>query len=354
MAHQMDTDVQQELRAIAGNNRCVDCQARFPQWATVSYGTFMCLECSGRHRGLGVHLSFVRSVTMDSWTDKQIKQMQLGGNEHFRSAFATAGVPASLSIAEKYNTPQAAAFREKLSHLAEGKPVNDQSLPAWTSSMQPVSASSDSRQGVEALAGETDEQYVARQHQLRDEARARMKSKFGSGGIGSGIGSSASSSVYSTGRSAEPPTAASDSLSLTGAFSMLSTTVSSVSSKLAETDVKSNASSGWAALSSGASSWWKTAQSTLYDEASEEPDNLFFPRTNPALQDKSSMEGISGASSRDEPAALPPAAPVATTSVQPTPSPVIPAAASPPVVVQKAKAPKSPPIQQDFFGDFGM
>jgi len=43
--------------------------------------------------------------------------------------------------------------------------------------------------GIERLTGETDDQYVARQTRLRDEARARMAAKFGGGGMG-GVGSS--------------------------------------------------------------------------------------------------------------------------------------------------------------------
>ena len=75
------------LRTMDGNFRCVDCGDRNPQWAAVSYGALLCLQCSGRHRSLGVHVSCVRSLTMDAWAPKHVLQMLEGGNDQLRGFF---------------------------------------------------------------------------------------------------------------------------------------------------------------------------------------------------------------------------------------------------------------------------
>lgn len=72
---------------LPGNNRCIDCGDPNPQWASISYGVVLCLYCSASHRSLGVSVSKVRSLAMDSWSHLQILAMLEGGNAQLSQFF---------------------------------------------------------------------------------------------------------------------------------------------------------------------------------------------------------------------------------------------------------------------------
>lgn len=72
------------VRAMPGNQVCADCgSTNDPTWLSTNFGIIVCIECSGSHRELGVHISRIQSLTLDRLSTSQLLLARHMGNQMF-------------------------------------------------------------------------------------------------------------------------------------------------------------------------------------------------------------------------------------------------------------------------------
>ncbi|KAK1331888.1 hypothetical protein QTO34_007564 [Cnephaeus nilssonii] len=55
----------EDVQRLPGNDVCCDCGSSEPTWLSTNLGILTCIECSGIHREMGVHISRIQSLELD-------------------------------------------------------------------------------------------------------------------------------------------------------------------------------------------------------------------------------------------------------------------------------------------------
>ncbi|KAK6630328.1 hypothetical protein RUM44_004995 [Polyplax serrata] len=74
------------VQRLPGNQACCDCNSmNDATWLSTHFGIIVCIECSGIHRDLGVHISRIQSLTLDNIGTSQLLLARYMTNQAFNS-----------------------------------------------------------------------------------------------------------------------------------------------------------------------------------------------------------------------------------------------------------------------------
>jgi ADP-ribosylation factor GTPase-activating protein 1 len=229
---------------------------------------------------------------MDSWTEKQMALMTGGGNNKCNQYLQSKGIGPRTPIKQKYENDHAQLYKEILKARVEGRP-EPTSLPQKSASAPPSmnrpmgnmsgaagGGGARDANGMERLTGESEQQYVARQTRLRDDARGRMQAKFGNnGGRMGGVGSSGMQGIGSN-PNYNPGGAGYDVVSgVTSVFSsglsLVGNAAGSVASAVQDENTKKSISNIGSSVTSSAGSFWSSFSTGVSQVASSitQPDD---------------------------------------------------------------------------------
>ncbi|XP_030075074.1 arf-GAP with SH3 domain, ANK repeat and PH domain-containing protein 1 isoform X2 [Microcaecilia unicolor] len=72
-----------DVLRLPGNDVCCDCGSPDPTWLSTNLGILTCIECSGIHREMGVHISRIQSLELDKLGTSELLLAKNVGNNSF-------------------------------------------------------------------------------------------------------------------------------------------------------------------------------------------------------------------------------------------------------------------------------